>query len=139
MRRERTTPWMQISRPGTLCWISFRGKAHLLYHIYSGQLFFSAAILVLAAVVSDLFGWLNTRPLARRLAAFLTVFAVPLAALSGTPVRMVMAIPTIVATLGYALFGFGARWWLRYSLGGLAIALVAIAVATEIPYHLKRS
>ena len=114
-------------------------RGALLYHVYSGQLFFSAAILVLAAVVSDLFGWLDTRPLTRRIAAFLTVLAVALAALSGTPVRMVLAILTIVATLGYALFGFGARWGLRYSLGGLASALVVIAVASEIPYHLRRS
>jgi acyl-CoA thioesterase I len=111
----------------------------LLYHVYSGQLFFSAAMLVLAAVVSDLFGWLDPRPLTRRIAAFLTVLAVPLAALSGTPVRMMLAIPAIAATLGYALFGFGSRGRLRYSLGGLASALVAIAVAIEIPYHLRHS
>src|SRR5436309_15974739 len=59
------SPRLSAPAERTLCWISFRGKDHLLYHIYSGQLFFSAAILVLAAVLSDLSGWLGTRPLAR--------------------------------------------------------------------------
>ncbi len=108
--------------------------APLLYHLYSGQLFFSAAILFLAAATADLSGFLKARPITRRAAAFLAVLAIPLAALSGTPLPPFLAILALAATLAYALVGFGTR----RSLGVVATVAVLIVCAIELPYHLPR-
>jgi acyl-CoA thioesterase-1 len=110
----------------------------LLYLIYSGQLFFVAAGLFLAAVSMDLSGVLATRPLIRRGAALLTLLSIPLAALSGTPLAIVWTIPLLVATLGYAFLGFGPPRRFCRPLGVVAIALTLTAVCIELPYHVRR-
>jgi lysophospholipase L1-like esterase len=110
----------------------------LLYHIYSGQLFFSTAIVFVAIVAFDISRWLDTRPLARRVAAVLALLAIPLAGMSGTPLPLFLAVPTIVATLTYVFVGFGARPTVRRVLGAIAIITVLVAVTSEFPYHLSR-
>jgi lysophospholipase L1-like esterase len=111
-------------------------RALLLYSIYSGELFFVAAVLFLGAVGLDLSGFLTTRPLARRIAAMLALLSIPLAALSGTPLPIFLAIPVLAATLGYAFLGFGAPRRLSRLLGAAAIALSMIAIVVELPYHM---
>jgi acyl-CoA thioesterase-1 len=107
----------------------------LLYAIYSGQLFFAAAALFVVAAAFDISPWRDTRPVLRRIAGFLALLSIPLAALSGTPVPLLLAIPTIALTTAYALMGFAARR--RGLIAGAAIALCLLAVALELPYHLR--
>jgi len=102
--------------------------------MYSGQLFFAAAALFVAAAVFDISPDRDTRPVARRIAGFLALLSIPLAALSGTPVPLLLAIPTVGLTTAYAVMGFGPRR-LRI-MAGASIALCLVAVALEIPYHL---
>ena len=111
-------------------------RTALLYHLYSGQLFFSAAIVFLAAAIADFSKFLDARPLMRRAAGFLAVLAIPLAGLSGTPLPAIPAAFVLAATFAYALIGFGARRTRRYSLGVAAIVAVLMVCAIELPYHL---
>jgi lysophospholipase L1-like esterase len=104
----------------------------VLYHIYSGHLFFSAATLFLAATAAD-FAGLRVR----RIAAILALLAIPLAGLSGTPMPMPLAIAVLIATIAYVFIGFGARARLRYPLGTAAIIAVILVCAVELPFHLR--
>ncbi len=110
-------------------------RAALLDHLYSGQLFFSAATLFLAIIVFDVSGWLDTRPLARRIAGVLALLAIPLGGMSGTPLPLVVAAAAILATLAYAFAGLGGRPAARRLLGALAAMAVLTAIFTELPYH----
>ncbi|HEY3054471.1 MAG TPA: GDSL-type esterase/lipase family protein, partial [Thermoanaerobaculia bacterium] len=107
----------------------------MLYAIYSGQLFFAAAALFVAAAVFDISPCRDRRPVARRIAGFLALLSIPLAALSGTPVPLLLAIPTVTLTTAYVVMGFGPRR--RGVMAGAAIALCLLAVAWELPYHLR--
>jgi lysophospholipase L1-like esterase len=110
----------------------------ILYHLYSGQLIFSAAALFLIVAAADLLGLLNHRPVLRRIAGFAAVLTIPVGALSGTPLPLALAIFVLVATLAYALFGFGAPGSRRHLLGGISIVAVLVVCAVELPYHLRR-
>ena len=94
-------------------------RAALIYHVYSGHLFFTAAAMFVLGV---LFPRLR----------LLTLLAIPLALFSGTP--MVWPVLT-VAVIGVAAYlAFPTRWWAR----ALAVAAAVLAVGVELPYHLRR-
>ena len=103
-----------------------------LYGLYSGQLFFVAVLLFLAAAALDLAGSL------RRIAGFVALLAIGLACLGAPPLPIVFAVPALVATLAYAFFGFGARKVSRRALAAPAVAACVLAMAVELPYHVKR-
>lgn len=102
-------------------------QSAFLYHVYSGQLFFTAALLFIIGIAGG-----------RRL-RILPLLAIPLAALSGTPMPLWVAIP-LVAVTGIAAFT-NEEW--RRGLPALAkivaIAAVVLAAALEAPYHLGDS
>jgi acyl-CoA thioesterase-1 len=90
----------------------------ILYHVYSGHLFFTAAALFAVGV------------LVPRLRV-LTLLAIPLAAFSGTPVPWFVLV--LFAAGATAYFVVRNRWTQI-----AAIAVAAVAVAFELPYHLAR-
>jgi lysophospholipase L1-like esterase len=106
-----------------------------LYHLYSGQLFFSAAAIFALAAAADLSGALDRRPLWRRVAAMAALLAIALAALSGTPLPPPLAVAAGGLALLYTFAGFGAPPRRRRILGFLAIAAAGVAAAVEIPWH----
>ncbi len=105
-------------------------KAALLYHIYSGHFFFTAAAFFIVGI------------LVRRL-RLLALLALPLAALSGTPMPLWLAVPVVVLAIAALI---SRRGGLQPPAGGrrpplpaiAAIVGVVIAVAFELPYHLPR-
>jgi hypothetical protein len=90
-------------------------RAAILYHVYSGQLFFTA--LALFAIGTTL----------RRL-RLLALLAIPLALFSGTPMPLVAAIPLTVAAIVVVFREFKGR-----IVVGLLPAVVAAGI--EIPWH----
>jgi acyl-CoA thioesterase I len=90
-------------------------RAAILYHVYSGHLFFTA--LVLFAIGLSV----------RRLRV-LSLLALPLAFFSGTPMPLFAAVPLTIATIATLLRDFKGR----IAVGALA---VVIAAAIELPWH----
>jgi lysophospholipase L1-like esterase len=94
-------------------------RAAILYHVYSGHLFFTAAAMFIAGV------------LVSRLRV-LTLLAIPLAALSGTPMRWPAAAIVLIAVAAY--IAFQKKTWAR----ALAIGAALAAAGLELPHHLAR-
>ncbi|MGZ8867963.1 MAG: GDSL-type esterase/lipase family protein, partial [Thermoanaerobaculia bacterium] len=90
-------------------------RAAILYHVYSGQLFFTALALFAIGIT------------VRRLRV-LALLAIPLAFFSGTPMPLVAAIPLTLAAI-VVLF--------RQFKGRMVVGLLAVVVAAgiEIPWH----
>ena len=108
----------------------------LLYHLYSGQLFFSAALLLLAVASATLLGLLDGRPILRSVCSVIAMASIPAAALSGTPMPALQAVLLLGATLPFALFGIVAPPRRRAILAGIAMAATIAGVAAEIRWHL---
>lgn len=92
-------------------------RAAVLVHVYSGHLFFTAAALFAAGL------------LVRRL-RLLALLALPLAALSGTPMPLWLAVPVLALTSAALV------WQQKRAVVVAAIAAVVIAAGFELPYHL---
>ncbi|HEX6178666.1 MAG TPA: SGNH/GDSL hydrolase family protein [Thermoanaerobaculia bacterium] len=95
-------------------------RSALLYHVYSGHIFFTAIALFVIGVLLGKRG------------RIMAAVAIPLALLSGTPMPLFFAIPLAVLAL--------ATLWARGDLGGWIIRGAAIvaalsAAALEYPYH----
>lgn len=108
----------------------------LLYHLYSGQLFFSAALLLLAVASATLLGLLDGRPILRSVCSVIAMASIPAAALSGTPMPALQTVLLLGATLPFALFGIVAPPRRRAILAGIAMAATIAGVAAEIRWHL---
>jgi acyl-CoA thioesterase I len=108
----------------------------LLFHIYSGQMFFSAAAIFTAAALADGLGALDRWPILRRVAGLVALLSVPLAALSGTPIPLFLAVPLFIAAGAYLALGFGGPRRLRAPLAITASALALVAATNEARYHL---
>jgi lysophospholipase L1-like esterase len=94
-------------------------RAAILYHVYSGHLFFTAAALfVVGALI----------PRVR----LLVLLAIPLVALSGTPIHWPITLLVIAALTAYFIAPK------RRIAVAAALTAVAIMVILELPYHLKR-
>ncbi len=108
----------------------------LLYHLYSGQLFFSSAAILLAVAILALCGALESRPLLRSIASVLALASIPAAALSGTPMPALQALVVTVACLAFTLFGIVAPPQRRTILATLAIVAACGAITAELRWHL---
>lgn len=91
----------------------------LLYHLYSGHLYFTAAALFILGVS------------VKRVRLFV-LLAIPLAALSGTPTPLWIALPVVGLTVAHIAFPD------RQDVAMLAVAAVGVAAGFELPYHVTR-
>lgn len=91
-------------------------RGAIVYHVYSGHLFFSAVVLFILGIAI---------PRLRVLA----LLAIPLALLSGTPMAWWIAIPLLAIAIAALLF----RRSLALRIVAIAAALAAAAI--EIPWH----
>ena len=71
----------------------------VLYHIYSGQVFFSALVATVLVVVVDLVGVTARSPFLQSAGRVVTLCGLALAVLSGTPVPLLLVVPGVVALL----------------------------------------
>lgn len=111
----------------------------LLYHVASGQAFFSGAVLVLLGLLADLGGGEGWRALARNVLAFIGLLLI---AVSATPLAVWVELPAwgvSLAWLGARASSQGAvrRWAPR--LRPAVLAAWCVGLALEIPYHLTVS
>jgi hypothetical protein len=88
-------------------------RSAILYHVYSGHVFFTALVLFAIGVA----GGRRTR--------VLPLLAIPLVFLSGTPMSLWLAVPLLLIGV--------AAWW--RSLRWVAIAAALVAAAIELPWH----
>ena len=95
-------------------------RSALLYHVYSGHIFFTAIALFATGVLLGRRGWI------------LAAVAIPLAFLSGTPVPLFFAIPLTVLALAALWAGSDLGGWIIR--GGAVVAALA-AGGVEYPYH----
>lgn len=121
--------------PGRNTITLFVVRGALLFVFYSGQVFFVAAAVFVGVVIADISGRLEQHRLARRVAGFLGLLAIPLAVLSAPPFPIPLAIATLATAIAYIFAGFGRR----QALGVIAAVTCLIAVALEIPYHVTRN
>jgi lysophospholipase L1-like esterase len=111
----------------------------ILYQLLSGNAWFACGLVILTVAALDGFGTFAKSRLPRRLAHFLLILSIPLAALTGTPLSLWLAAPLAVACMAYAAIGFNhSKRKLRLPLAACAAALVATALLAELPYHLTR-
>lgn len=112
----------------------------ILYHLVSGHAWFSSGLLFFLVVVLDVAGVLAKRGWRRRTARVILLAAVLMAGLSGTPLRLWLAIPLAASCLGYLCFGLAAKGRKRrLTLAACAGGAVVAGLAFELPYHLQRS
>jgi len=110
-----------------------------LYHLASGQVWFSCGLVFLLVAVLDVLGGFDRRKRLGRLASILLLVAVLLAGASATPVPLWLAIPLAAACLAYLLFGFGHRVGKRrVVLAVCAGSLILVSLVLELPYHLAQ-
>ena len=102
-------------------------QSAFLYHVYSGHLFFTAALLFVVGIAGG-----------RRLRV-LPLLAIPLAALSGTPMPLWVAVPLLVVAVAAAWTNENWRRGLPAIAKIVAIAAVVLAAALEARYHLTDS
>lgn len=109
----------------------------LLYHLVSGHGWFTCGLIVIFISSLDFRDVFRNRRIAKRVAHFVLVLAIGLAALTGTPLTIWLVIPLITSTLSYAAFGFARdKDGLRRSLAACAIAFIVLALLLEIPWQI---
>jgi acyl-CoA thioesterase-1 len=110
-----------------------------LYHLASGQAWFSCGLVVVLLIALDLRGTFAIRPLYSRIGRVLLLVALCVAGITATPVPLWLAIPLVASSLAYAFFGFaGAGRGRRRALALVTGACVVLAMALELPYHIVR-
>jgi acyl-CoA thioesterase I len=109
---------------------------HFLYHLASGQAWFSCGLAILLVVSLDLCGVFVRHGRLGRVAWLLLWVAMVLAAVSATPVALWLAVPLVIFCVAYAVLGFSRRVRRRrLVLGAAAGSLVLLALAMELPFH----
>lgn len=109
-----------------------------LFHVYSGDLLFTAAGLLAAAVIADLTLPPGRHEIARRAARVLFLLALPLGALATVPVPLVIVIPLVVAWTAHIVCGFGRRSRRAAVISGSAVVVLALAaLVPELGWRLK--
>jgi acyl-CoA thioesterase I len=109
---------------------------HFLYHLASGQAWFSCGLLFLLVTVLDVRGAFEQRRRLGRVAWLLLWLAMLLAAASTTPVPLWLAIPLVASCLAYMVFGFSHQVRIRrLVLGSGASSLILVALILELPFH----
>lgn len=113
-------------------------RSAILYHLYSGDVWFTALLLLAAVVVVDRRLPEDRNTLFRRGLRVLFLLSLPLAALGGVAIPIVLAIAGVVAWIVYLFAGFGRRPG-RVGRGPaiLLIALAVTAIASEVWWRTK--
>jgi acyl-CoA thioesterase-1 len=106
----------------------------ILCHVYSGQLFFSALVVAALAVSSDLAGGADRSLLLQSIGRIVTLCGVALAALSGTPVPLWLAIPGS-AGLAFWLFLPRQRAGRRAWAAAVLILVMILSMGWEARFH----
>jgi len=108
----------------------------ILYHLVSGHAWFTSGLLMLSLASLDALGVLLKRTYARRAARAGFLTAVLVAGLSGTPVRIWLAIPLVLACLILLFFGFSSmKSRARTVMAVITGVLLLAALGFELPYH----
>lgn len=113
-------------------------RSALLYSIYSGQLFFAPVAILLVVAILDLSRFLDKRTVARRVAGFAALLAIPLAILAAPPVPLALALITLAVIATYVFYGFAKTPRRDVLASAAAVACIAL-LALELPYHLLRT
>jgi acyl-CoA thioesterase-1 len=106
----------------------------MLYHIYSGDLFFSSLSLLVVVMAIELVRSSARRPLVGSVVRVSALLAVALAAFSATPVPLWQVIPGGLAVLAFLSAPRGARA-VRVTAAAATIALSLLALAWEAGYR----
>lgn len=99
----------------------------LLFHIYSGDVVFTAAALLALAVVFDLIVRDSGNELVRRAARMLFLLSLPLGALGTVPVPLWIAVPLVGAWIAYAATGFGRSSKRKATISGVIVLILAFS------------
>lgn len=111
----------------------------MLFHIYSGDIFFSAAIILTLAVIAGFLLPAGRYDLARRVIRTLFLLSVPLGALGTVPVPPGLAFALVGAWIAHAALGFGSHARRGAVLSGSILLLLAAAsIAPEIAWRLRQ-
>lgn len=121
-----------------MCTLTYIREA-LLFHIYSGDVFFTAAAILALAVVADLSLPVNQNDLVRRTIRILFLLSLPLGALGTVPLPLWIAVPLIGAWTAHAMYGFGRRSRRAAMVsGGALLLIVGISLVPEIVWRLRQ-
>lgn len=116
---------------------TIRVPSLLLQHIYSGDVAFTAAFLIVVIAAADLGGHLGKR-WAAPMARITFLIALVLGTLSGTPVMLWLLVPLLSSLVLYAIFlVFDLESRYRRWSAVAVIALTAVAVLAELPFRLS--
>ena len=108
----------------------------ILYHLVSGHVWFVCGLLFLVIIVQDCRGAFLQKPLLRATVRLLLLALIPLAAVSGTPLPLWLALPLVAIAVAYVTFGFSSKTdWLRMLLSGGTAGLTLAGLVFELPYH----
>jgi lysophospholipase L1-like esterase len=102
-----------------------------LFHVYSGDMVFTAAGLLVVAVIADLALSPGRHEIERRAARILFLLALPLGALATVPVPLLIVVPLVAAWIAHIVCGFGRRP--RRVAGVTGSAVVVLALAALVP------
>jgi acyl-CoA thioesterase-1 len=110
---------------------------HFLYHLASGQAWFSCGLLVLIIILLDMLQASDAHRVLGRIALLLLWLAILLAAVTSTPMPIWLAVPLAICCLGYLILGFSHPVRRRrVILGGAWAIMVLLAMGMELPFHL---
>ncbi|HXI13738.1 MAG TPA: GDSL-type esterase/lipase family protein [Thermoanaerobaculia bacterium] len=111
-------------------------RAFVLYHLYSGQSWFTAGLVFMTIVALEMGDVFSSRERARGVARVTLILLFPIALFSGTPIPLVLAIPLAASTIAWAGFFMAGRH--SRVLGAAAVFCVLAALLVELPYHWGR-
>jgi acyl-CoA thioesterase I len=102
----------------------------LVYHIASGQSFFTGVALVIFAAIAST----RSKPIAKRLAVFAFLLGAIAIAISSTAIPYWYYAVAVGVTVAWAVAGWLNKW--RRSTSFALIAAWAVAALVEAPYHI---
>ena len=106
----------------------------MLGHLYSGQAFFSALGLVALLAGLDLSGATERSPLLQSAVRVIVLLALAVAALSGTPVALWLAVPGVAVALAWLLLPRSATRWRIVAIVATIVTAV-VAAGREARFH----
>jgi acyl-CoA thioesterase-1 len=108
----------------------------MLYHLYSGHLYFSAIGLLVAIAALDLARLFDRSAILQSGARVTGLLAVALATFSATPAPLWLAVPSVLLAALYVFTGIGSVSRRRDVTAVVAIVASLTCFAFELPYHL---
>ena len=114
-------------------------RSALLFHIYSGDVVFTAGLLLTLAVVTDLVLSADQDERLRRIARILFLLSVPLGVFGTVPVPLWIAVPFLLAWLTHAALAFRGLPRRQVTISAVILLLLTAAmIAPEIAWRLHR-